>query len=86
MQRALVLTVRVNLALRMPPELARAWLAEQGLLASLSPRERALLSGEVEPDYSDEAQVEALWALAWVLGLVPELDASAPCGSTCTSP
>lgn len=84
-QRALVLTVRVNLALRMPPELARAWLAEQGLLASLSPRERALLSGEVEPDDSDEAQVEALWALAWVLGLVPELDASEPCGDQLAS-
>ncbi len=84
-QRALVLTVRVNLALGMPPELARTWLAEQGLLASLSPRERHLVAGEVEPDSSDEAQVEALWALAWVLGLVPDLDAGTPCGDQLAS-
>lgn len=84
-RRALVLTVRVNLALGMPPELARTWLAEQGLVGSLSPRERALVAGDVEPGPSDEAQVESLWAFAWLLGLVPGLDPGAPCGDQLAS-
>jgi hypothetical protein len=58
---------------------AIAWLQQEGLLDSLSKPERSyLLDGHGVPG-PFQAQIEGMWALAWALGLVKELDYSKEC-------
>lgn len=79
-RRLLALTVRVNLALGMPLVEARAWLEDNALQGCLSTREAVLVGGAAKVDEQEQAQVEAIWALAWVLSLVDDLDPNAYCG------
>ncbi len=69
----------------MPPELARDWLIANDLTECLSPVEQAYVGGSGEADERDRGQVEALWALAWALGLTPELDHATYCGDELAS-
>ncbi len=77
--RILVVAVRLAIAFGMPISDARLWLSANSLTGSLSSRESALVGGLVEGSAQDTAQVEALWALAWAVGLVPRLDHAAYC-------
>lgn len=84
--RALVLTVRINLAFRMRPETARDWLATNDLLDCLTHHESELVGGSAIAGDEEKVQVEALWALAWALGLTPgELDHQTYCGDELAS-
>lgn len=79
-ERALVLNVRLQLAMRMPPDVGRAWLADNRLTECLTPTEITKLDGVADIDPREQACVEAMWALAWTLGLVDELDPGSWCG------
>lgn len=79
-ERLLVLNVRLGLAMRMPPEVGRAWLADNDLIDCLTPSESARLAGAAGIDPSEQVCVEATWALAWTLGLVEDLDPASYCG------
>lgn len=55
------------------------WLEGEGLQRELSPSEEAFLTqGEGRPD-SFRTQVEAIWALAWVLALEDDFGLTKPC-------
>jgi hypothetical protein len=79
-ERVAVLNVIVNCAYGMPSAVAVGWLAENGLAAFLTEREQRVVAGEVGQVDNDRVQVEAINALAWVLGMVASLDAGAVCG------
>jgi hypothetical protein len=79
--RAGVLTLVVQRSFGMPDDRAKTWIEENGLTAALAPEETALLAGKGMPE-EFRTQVEALWALAWVLGLSDHLDPSEYCGDT----
>lgn len=81
-ERMAVLNVAVALSYGMPMSLASTWLSVSELNQCLAPSERALLEGTGGQDPNDiQIQVEALWALAWTIGIVKELDASQMCGN-----
>ena len=79
-QRLVVLNVRVNLAFGMPVTDAQSWLSDNGLNRCLSPTEEALVAGGAKGDEQEQTHVEALWALAWALSLVGDLDPAGYCG------
>lgn len=84
-ERLLVLNVRLGLAMRMPPEVGRAWLSDNDLTGCLTPVESARLTGTAGIDPSEQVCVEATWALAWTLGLVDDLDPATWCGDSLAS-
>lgn len=57
------------------------WIREEGLGLSLTNREQRFLElGDGQPQVF-QAQIEGMWALAWSLNLVPELDFWKDCDS-----
>jgi hypothetical protein len=56
------------------------WLEREGVASYVTPAERRFLDGQSGADGTIRDQVEALWALAWAMSLVPVLDFSQPCG------
>jgi hypothetical protein len=83
--RTAVLTMVMQRSFGMPGDRAKTWIDENGLTAALAPEETALLAGSGMAEQF-RTQVEALWALAWVLGLVDHLDPSQYCGDTRLGP
>lgn len=83
--RLLVLNVDIDLAFGTPPAHGTEWIAANGLDAHVSPTERARLEGAPFDEGPMRAQVEALWALAWVLGLTPDLELDQWCGDHLSS-
>jgi hypothetical protein len=79
-ERLAVLNVRVSLAFGMPSEAARAWLSDNGLTHCLSAKEQALVAGAAQVDEQEQTQVEALWALSWVVSLFEDLNPADYCG------
>jgi hypothetical protein len=79
-QRLLALNVRVNLAFGMPVADAQAWLSHNGTTPYLSAKERSLVAGAALVDEQEQTHVEALWALAWALSLIGDLDPVEYCG------
>jgi Domain of unknown function (DUF4272) len=79
-ERAAVLNVIVNCAYGMPSPAAAGWLADNGLAAFLTEREQRVVAGAPGQVDNDRVQVEAINALAWVLGIVATLDVGAVCG------
>jgi hypothetical protein len=78
--RLSVLTVAIAASFGMPPELTTQWVADNDLEKALSPREAAAISGDeraLGPDM--QAQVEAIWAIMWMLSLGERLDPCALC-------
>lgn len=76
-QRALVLSVMVNMSFGAPSDIARPWLAEHGLLEAVSAKELTLLAADASLDEGQKNRlrwkVESLWAAAWAGGLVDDL-------------
>lgn len=63
---------------------AISWLKQEGLTAFLSERETSFIyDGAGEPDPL-KAQIEGMWALAWAVGIVNELDFAMECDSNFT--
>jgi len=61
---------------------AMEWLQAESLLTASSKDERTFLEGDTSKLVLFRAQEEALWALCWALGLVPDLDFAQYCAPT----
>jgi hypothetical protein len=72
--RAACLNVLLARAHGMPPELGVQWLAEARLVDRLTPPEWAFVADGVGADLVFAGHVEALFALAWLLGIALDLD------------
>jgi hypothetical protein len=83
--RTLAMHGMVQLAFNAPKEVIRTWLAQNGLLSALSYREREILGSEGNFEEQERRNlywyIEALWALAWVGSLTPNLSPIEPVGS-----
>jgi hypothetical protein len=76
--RALVLAAVVAAAYGYPKAQAQSWIERERLAGHLSLSERTFLQGDVSMAVQFQAQVEALGALAWALGLLPALPFDRP--------
>jgi hypothetical protein len=76
--RALILNALINIYFGAPIEVIAGWIKQHGLQEHLSASERALLKtkkGKLTKAKKTEIYwfIEALWALMWVGGLIPDL-------------
>ncbi len=55
------------------------WLEAEGLGAGLAEFDRAYLEGRAGDGYQFQGRIEAMWALAWAMGLVEEMPTDEPC-------
>jgi hypothetical protein len=60
----------------------RAWLAQEGILGALTAEEERVVAGDVNKRNSIKLLVESIWALAWAIGFVDDLDFSSYCAPT----
>jgi len=83
--RAAILNVVYARCYGMPSEAAMAWLLDAHLLDHLTKPEWSFLASEDSPDVvqhpSFTLHLEAIYALAWLMGLVPEIDPREPAPS-----
>ena len=76
--RALVLNALINIAFGAPIPIIKSWIGANGLTASLSADEQALLQKDNADLFDQEVtnlhwSLEALWALMWAGGLTDDL-------------
>ena len=76
--RAACLNVVLARALGMPPELGVQWLAEARLVDRLTPPEWQFVADGAGDEQLFALHVEALFALAWLLGIAMDLDPLRP--------
>jgi hypothetical protein len=76
--RAACLNVVLARAFGMPPELAVQWLAEARLVDRLTPPEWQFVADDAGDAHAFALHVEALFALAWLLGIAMDLDPLRP--------
>jgi hypothetical protein len=77
--RAAILNVVYARCYGMPGEAAMAWLLDAHLLDHLTKPEWSFLASETGEQHPSFAlHLEAIYALAWLLGLVPEMDPTEP--------
>lgn len=80
-ERLLVLNAIAAVSYGFSRPKALAWLKQEGLQEVLTAREvRFVNGGEGQPQVF-QIQVEAMWALAWALSMVPQLDFWKDCDS-----
>jgi hypothetical protein len=83
--RALVLNALLNIHFQAPIPIIRGWIEANGLSDHLSRAERALLQKQ-NADLTEQEDIdlywyiEALWALLWVGGLIPDMPFDQPVG------
>jgi hypothetical protein len=82
--RAAILNVVLARSFGMPSRLAMAWLLEARLMERVTPPEWHYVTAGQGDDHSFALHLEALSALAWVLGLAKTLDPAAPGGENLT--
>lgn len=58
---------------------ALEWATQEGVRSALSPEETRFLEGSSPEAWVFHAEVEAIWALLWAVGIVDELDFSESC-------
>lgn len=81
--RTAILNVVLARCFGMPGEDAMAWLLDAHLLDSLTKPEWSFVAtGDGEADDSFTLHLEAIYAMAWLLGLVPHLDPKEPAPET----
>lgn len=78
--RAAALNVVVNRALRMPSALAVQWVEANDLRSRFTASEWEMVLGRREAD-AFARRIEALWALAWCIGLGDQIDPRRYCGN-----
>lgn len=86
--RMLTLHAMLQIAFGAPPEVIADWLEENELSAHLAPSERAILErGSVTEQEKKNLYwyLEALWTMAWVLGMIEGLPFDEPVGSQLAS-
>jgi hypothetical protein len=79
--RLLCLFVAAGCSYGFDREKARAWLGREKLLGKMTPLERECLENEQGSYPMFEREIEAMWALAWILGLIPRLDFRKNCSN-----
>jgi Domain of unknown function (DUF4272) len=83
--RALTMHALLQLTFGAPREVIRQWIADNGLEASLSIRERALVAGDEELGEQEGTDlrwyIEALWALAWAGSLIADIPVGQSAGA-----
>ncbi len=77
--RALSLHCVVAASCGFPAARALEWLLREGLVDSLTPRERDFLQGRDLNNVVFQSQVEALWLFAWVFSKFDDLNFAQPC-------
>lgn len=79
--RLLVLNVVAAVSCGFDRAKALAWLKQEKLDGLLTPAELAFVENGVGTPQSFQFKIEAMWALAWALGMVPQLDFWKDCDS-----
>jgi Domain of unknown function (DUF4272) len=80
--RTAILNVVLARCFGMPSEAAMAWLLEARLLDNLTKPEWTFLATGEGEQRSFALHLEAIYALAWILGLVPNLEPALPAPDT----
>src|ERR687891_773923 len=80
-ERTGVVAMAVERYFGMTRQLAETWIDENGLRDALASEETALLADDASAERFG-AQIESLWALAWLLRLHDDLDPSRYCGDS----
>jgi hypothetical protein len=81
--RILAFFATISTSFGFPRTAALEWVRGNGLEHALSEKERAhLTSSSDELVASLQSQVDALFALAWILGLIPLMDFESECGES----
>jgi hypothetical protein len=76
--RLAVLTVVLNRCFGMPPELAMQWLLDARLVEALTPPEWQFVAAGEGDQLVFALHLEAVYGLAWTLGIMPDLDPRVP--------
>jgi uncharacterized protein DUF4272 len=76
--RIAILNVVLARSFGMPPRLAMSWLLEARLMERVTPPEWHYVASGQGDDHSFSLHLEAVAALAWLLGLAKTLDPAAP--------
>jgi len=76
--RLAVLTVVLNRCFGMPPELAMQWLLDARLVESMTPPEWQFVAADDGDQMVFALHLDAVYGLAWTLGIVPQLDPREP--------
>jgi hypothetical protein len=77
--RAAILNVVLARSFGMPPQFAVDWLTEAALVEHVTPPEWAFVNGaEADHARSFALHLEAVFALAWLLGIAMDLDPARP--------
>ena len=82
--RTAILNVVLSRAFGMPSRLAMTWLLDAHLMERVTQPEWHYVASGKGDDHSFALHLEALTALAWLLGLTSQLDAAAPAGENLT--
>lgn len=83
--RALIMNAMIQIHFGAPIEVIRTWIETHGLTADLSRKERQILATP-EADLGEQERtnlywsIEALWTLAWIGSLIPEIPVEGPVG------
>ncbi|HEX6498307.1 MAG TPA: DUF4272 domain-containing protein [Micromonosporaceae bacterium] len=80
--RAAILTVVLARSFGMPPDEAVGWLYAAGLGDALTEPERQFVTAGDGDEWSFALHLDALYGLAWLLGLTPALHPADPCDDT----
>jgi hypothetical protein len=83
--RTAILNVVLSRAFGMPSRLAMSWLLDAHLMERVTPPEWHYVASGQGDDHSFALHLEALTALAWLLGLTKTLDPAAPGDDNLTS-
>jgi hypothetical protein len=89
-RRALVLNAMIQIAFRAPTPVIKTWIEANGLTGDLAASERAILA-KPTADLTEQERtnllwsLEALWAFAWIGGLIDDLPYREPVGDTLAS-
>lgn len=84
-KRVLILNALINLAYEAPPLAIRDWLVKNDLVSDLAESEKFIITAPEVPLTEHQLtglfwSVEALWALTWAVGRIPELRFDQPVG------
>jgi hypothetical protein len=82
--RTAILNVVLARSFGMPSQMAMAWLLDARLMERVTPPEWRYVAADEGDDHSFSLHLEAITALAWVLGLTKTLDPAAPGGDNLT--
>lgn len=81
-RRLLCLHVLAAVAFGFDKQRALAWANSEGISSNFTEDESAVLQISKKVPSQFKFQIEGMWALAWALGLIQDIDFSKPCDQT----